>query len=117
LTKKPRIALKFTFGVGIDAGAEKYFGKSASQLKLEETAALVGMIRSPRIYSPVAHPDRAAQRRNSILDGMAVQGIVTQIEADRAKDIPIRMLQSLSRTPLAGFLSEIADFDNHLRSE
>ena len=78
---------------GIEAGAERYFGKPASQLKLEETALLVGMIRSPRFYSPVAHPDRAAQRRNSILDGMVTQGSVTEAEVDRAKGIPIRMLQ------------------------
>lgn len=78
---------------GIEAGAEKYFGKPASQLTLEQTAVLVGMIRSPRMYSPVAHPDRAAQRRNSILDGMVVQGSVTQSAADQAKAVPIRMLQ------------------------
>lgn len=40
----------------IEAGAEKYFGKPASQLTLEETAVLVGMIRSPRVYSPGGSP-------------------------------------------------------------
>ena len=78
---------------GIEAGAENYFGKHASELTLEETAVLVGMIRSPRFYSPLVHPDRAAQRRNSILDNMVVQGSVTQADADHAKAIPIRMLQ------------------------
>ena len=77
---------------GIEAGAEKYFGKPASQLTLEETAVLVGMIRSPVFFSPVAHPDRAVQRRNSILDAMVVQGSVTQEDADHAKAIPIQML-------------------------
>lgn len=78
---------------GIEAGAEKYFGKPASQLTLEETAVLIGMIRSPHFYSPVTHPDRIAQRRNSILDGMVAQGSVTEAEADCAKATPIRMLQ------------------------
>jgi penicillin-binding protein 1A len=78
---------------GIEAGAEKYFGKPASQLTLEETAVLTGMIRSPVYFSPVSHPDRAAQRRNSILEGMVGQGSVTQADADHAKAIPIRVLQ------------------------
>jgi membrane carboxypeptidase/penicillin-binding protein len=77
---------------GVEAGAQKYFGKPASQLTLEETAVTVGIIRSPRLYSPVSHPDRAAQRRNSILDEMVVQRSVLQADADRAKAAPIHAL-------------------------
>lgn len=75
---------------GIENGAERYFGKPASQLTLEETAVLVGMIRSPTVYSPIVHPDRAAKRRNSILDDMVAQGSVTKSDAEAAKAIPIQ---------------------------
>jgi membrane peptidoglycan carboxypeptidase len=78
---------------GIENGAKKYFGKPASQLTLDETAVLVGMIRSPHFYSPSAHPDRAAQRRNSILDDMVAQGSVTQNDADAAKAIPLQVVR------------------------
>ena len=78
---------------GIENGARRYFGKPAAQLTLNETAVLVGMIRAPRVYSPIAHPDRAAQRRNSILDGMVVQGSVSKSDADTAQAIPIQIVQ------------------------
>lgn len=78
---------------GMEDGAKRYFGKPASQLTLDETAVLVGMIRSPRFYSPIAHPDRAAQRRNSILDDMVAQGSVTRSDADNARTIPILIVQ------------------------
>jgi penicillin-binding protein 1A len=78
---------------GFENGAKRYFGKPASQLTLDETAVLVGMIRAPRVYSPIAHPDRAAQRRNSILDDMVAQGSVTKSDADAAKAIPIQGVQ------------------------
>jgi len=70
---------------GIEAAAKRYLGKNASDMTLEESAAMVSMIRSPRVYSPLLHPDRAAQRRDSILDEMVIEGSVSQAEADRAK--------------------------------
>jgi hypothetical protein len=78
---------------GIEAAAKRYLGKDASDMTLEESAALVAMIRSPRMYSPLSHPDRAAQRRNSILDEMVVEGSVSHVDADRAKAAQIHFLQ------------------------
>jgi penicillin-binding protein 1A len=78
---------------GIENGARRYFGKPASQMTLDETAVLVGMIRAPRVYSPVAHPERATQRRNSILDAMVAQGSITKNDAESAKTVPIKVLQ------------------------
>jgi len=77
---------------GIEDAAKKYLGKEASDLTLEESAALVAMIRSPGVYSPKRHPDRAAQRRNAILDEMVLQGVVSRADADRAKSAQIRFL-------------------------
>ena len=78
---------------GIEAAAKRYFGKNASDMTLEESAAMVAMIRSPRMYSPLLHPDRATQRRNSILDEMVVEGSVSQADADRAKAAQIHFLE------------------------
>lgn len=78
---------------GIEAGAKRYLGKAASNLTLEESAAIVSMIRSPRLYSPLLHPDRATQRRNSILDEMVIEGSVSQSDADRAKAAQIHFLE------------------------
>lgn len=78
---------------GIEAAAQKYLGKHASDLTLAESAAIVAMIRSPRAYSPRLHPDRAAERRNLILEEMAVEGSVSWDDANRAKAAPIRFLE------------------------
>ncbi len=78
---------------GIEAAAKRYLGKDASDLTLEESAAIVAMIRSPRVYSPLLHPDRAAQQRNSILDEMAVERSVSRADADRAKAAQIHFLE------------------------
>lgn len=78
---------------GIEAAAKEYLGKKASDMTLEESAAMVAMIRSPRMYSPLLHPDRATQRRNSILDEMVVEGSVSQADADRAKAAQIHFLE------------------------
>lgn len=78
---------------GIEGAAKRYLGKDAADLTLEESVAMVSMIRSPHLYSPVLHPDRAAQRRNLILDEMVVEGIVSQADADRAKTVQIHFLE------------------------
>ena len=49
---------------GVEAAAKRYLGKNASEMTLEESAAMVSMIRSPRMYSPALHPDGATRRRN-----------------------------------------------------
>jgi membrane peptidoglycan carboxypeptidase len=78
---------------GVEAAAKKYFRKPASQLTIEESAVIVGMIKAPLIFSPVLHPDRAAQRRNSILDEMVVQRSLLQADAERAKAAQINVLE------------------------
>jgi membrane carboxypeptidase/penicillin-binding protein len=78
---------------GVEDGAKRYFGKPASQLTLDETALLIGMIHAPSQCSPIAHPDRATQRRNSILDDMVTQGSVSKSDADAAKSISIQVVR------------------------
>lgn len=56
---------------GLGTAARAYFGKDATELTLEEAAAIAGMIKSPAAYSPVANPDRARERRDEVLRRMA----------------------------------------------
>ena len=55
---------------GFGQAAQTYFGKDVRQLNLAECALLAGMIQHPSYLNPYRHPDRAAQRRNMVLDGM-----------------------------------------------
>lgn len=74
---------------GIDAGARHYFGHPAAQLTLAEAATLAGLPKSQPIYDPIAHPDRARERRNLILGKMAEQGYITADLAEKTKLEPI----------------------------
>jgi monofunctional glycosyltransferase len=51
---------------GAEAASRRYFGKSASDLTVEEAALLAGAIINPRIYSP-AHPNARLLRRQQII--------------------------------------------------
>lgn len=55
---------------GIESAAQKYFSTSASQLTLPQAATLIGMLKGPSRYNPRLHPQRALQRRNTVIDQM-----------------------------------------------
>jgi penicillin-binding protein 1A len=65
---------------GVEAAAKRFFAKTASELTLDESAMLVGLLPSPAHYSPVNHPDKAIQRRNIVLRLMREQGYITENE-------------------------------------
>ena len=60
--------------IGLGAAARAYFGKDPEDLSLAEAATLAGMIKAPGDYSPREHPERAIDRRNTILRRMADLG-------------------------------------------
>jgi penicillin-binding protein 1A len=56
---------------GIEMAARTYFGKSANELDVLESATLIGMLKGNSYYNPVINPERAQQRRNLVLEQMA----------------------------------------------
>ena len=79
--------------VGIKSAAQVYFGKSdkegASDLTVPQAALLVGMVKNPAYYNPVRHPERALNRRNTVLDLMEKEGKITPEELERYKQEPL----------------------------
>jgi len=61
---------------GVEAAAEGYFGKKASQLTLGEAALLAGIPQSPAAYDPILHPEAAIARRGEVLDLLERKGTV-----------------------------------------
>ncbi len=55
---------------GVETAAQSYFGKSAAQLDLSESALLAGLIRSPNRFSPLKNPQGARTQRDMVLDRM-----------------------------------------------
>ena len=76
---------------GIEAAAETYLSKSASDLTLSEAALLIGLPNSPSQYDPTVNPDLALSRRNKVLDNMLRLGHITQEEHDAAQAEPITL--------------------------
>lgn len=70
---------------GIEAAAKKYFGKSAKELNLSETAYLCAIPNAPSYYDPLKHPENALVRRDKILEDMYKCGYVSTSELVRAK--------------------------------
>lgn len=74
---------------GVESASRMYWGKSASDLSLEEAATLAGIIQGNVRQSPFLYPDAARRRRNYALQRMAEEGYITQEAADHAKAAPI----------------------------
>ncbi len=69
---------------GVEAAAQVYFGKHASDLSLAEVAILAGLPQAPSRYSPITHLDRALARQKYVLNRMAADGYVSQEIAQKA---------------------------------
>ena len=76
---------------GVQAAAERYFGKTAAQLNLPEAALLAAIPRNPAGYNPIRRPERAIGRRNLVLQLMAAQGLVSIEDAEAAKAYPLEL--------------------------
>lgn len=70
---------------GVEAAAEKYFGKTTKDLNLAECSLLAGLPQAPSYYSPLgAHPELAKQRQKEVLRRMVEDGYITQEQSDQA---------------------------------
>lgn len=76
-----------SFGFG--AAAQVYYGKALEQLNLEQIAVLAGLPKAPSTYNPISRPDRAKNRRTTVLQRMLVSGYITEQEYQQAKIAPI----------------------------
>lgn len=75
---------------GIEAAANLYFDKSATDLTLRESSILAAIIQRPTYYSPYgSHKDALMERANLTLDLMVGQEYITQEEADAAKNAEV----------------------------
>jgi len=76
---------------GIKAAANTFFGKHPSQLSIEESALLVGMVNKPTRFSPVINPEQSLQRRNHVINQMRKYGFLDRNTCDSVKALPITL--------------------------
>jgi len=91
---------------GVEAAAQRYFGKSARQLTLGEAALLAGLVQSPSRLAPSHNPDGAERRSRVVLADMVEQKLIGDEAARIALAHPARAMKPAS----AGSVNNVADW-------
>ncbi|MEZ4773368.1 MAG: transglycosylase domain-containing protein [Bacteroidia bacterium] len=76
---------------GLQIASEYYFSKQPADLKVEESALLIGMLKGPSLYNPRRNPELALERRNVVLSQMEKYGYLQPEEKAKAEKRPIRL--------------------------
>lgn len=77
--------------VGIKSASQVYFNVAPNELTREQAALLVGMCKNPSLFNPNRFPERAKNRRNTVLDQLYKYDYITKQEVDSLKSIPIKL--------------------------
>jgi penicillin-binding protein 1B len=76
---------------GVPEAARLFFGKDVANVSLSEAATIAGVIQAPSRHSPFNNPERARERRNTVLQAMANAGFITREAAERASREPLQV--------------------------
>ena len=68
----------------VDAAAERYFGKSARDMNVMESAIIAGLLKAPSRYAPTADLERSKQRAKQVLLNMVDAGVMKADAVDKA---------------------------------
>ncbi len=83
---------KYDFGhnaVGIRSASRIHFGKEPKDLKIEESAMLVGMLKNSSLYNPMRRKEMVQKRRNVVLKQMVRNEFITESEKDSLQKLPL----------------------------
>ncbi len=91
---------------GVEAAAQRYFGKSARNVTLAEAAMLAGLVKSPSRLAPNRNPEGAEKRAQTVLAAMAEAKFITPAQAQASIGHP-----AISVRPAgAGTVNYVADW-------
>jgi len=89
---------------GIEAATLRYFNKKTSQLTIEESAVLIGMLKANTFYNPRLHPDNALKRRNTVLYQMKKESYISDSKYDSLSKLKLKLnYTNLATTNKAGY--------------
>lgn len=99
--------------VGIRSASRIYFGKEPLELKIEESAVLVAMLKNPRQYNPNREisKNKSFQRRNVVFSQLSKNGFITEQEKDSLQALPLE----INYTPESHSDGYATYFREHLR--
>ena len=102
------------FGAGVygaDAAAKRYFGKTAKELSLSESAMLAGLVRAPSTLAPHRNLDGARQRAALVLDAMVETGAISREQADAARQQPATLRVPPDNPPGTNYFVDLLGAD------
>ncbi len=104
---------------GIRSAAKIYFGKEPEELKTEESAVLVGMLKNSSYYNPIRREELVVNRRNTVLSQMAKYDYITEQQKDSLQQLKMTIrfnpeshkegLATYFRMYLQGFMTDWID--------
>ena len=80
---------------GIKTASKTYFNTTPSQLTVEESAVLVGMLKATTHYNPISNPENSLRRRNVVMKLMEAKGDLCKAQYDSLSTIPIKLHYSV----------------------
>ncbi|MEA2881631.1 MAG: penicillin-binding protein [Bradyrhizobium sp.] len=90
---------------GVEAAAQKYFGKPAKSVTVAEAAMLAGLVKSPSRLAPNRNPEGAEKRAQTVLAAMADAKFITDAQAQASIGHP-----SFVKAAGAGTVNYVADW-------
>ena len=104
------------YGDGIKSASNIYFSKEPIDLKIEESAMLIGMLQNSSLYDPIRRPEITKNRRDLVLMQMTKNNYITEKEEDSLKSLPLTLdytpqshrqgLATYFRSYLRGFMKD-----------
>lgn len=82
--------------IGVKSASKTFFDTTPDSLKIEQAAALVGMLKAPSFYNPYRNPGNALRRRNTVIDQMVKYNYLDTIIADSVKQIPVEAYYNIA---------------------
>ncbi|WCT73259.1 PBP1A family penicillin-binding protein [Sphingomonas naphthae] len=88
---------------GIDGASRKFFGHSASELSLAESAIIAGLVKAPSHYSPTADAQAAIGRAGVVLGLMVETGYISPSQAAAADPADVRLAPATAQNSVRYF--------------
>ena len=76
---------------GVELACERFFSKKPSEVNVKEAAVIVGMLKATNSYNPRKYPDRAKERRNTVISQMVKYSYLSAAEGEAFKKDPVEL--------------------------
>jgi penicillin-binding protein 1A len=91
---------------GVEAASQRYFGKSVRDLNVAEAATLAAIPKAPSTYNPRRNPNLSIQRRNTVINLLRDNGLLSTTDAERWKAYPLLLSSRSDYSGVAEYFVE-----------